>query len=253
MSDGSTRSRQNDPEVRPAQAADDLIHTEADTVLNTAISQSAQRDAADLVARNEAYIRHATEMALLNVKARADQARFATSEPAAESRALRASLLRERKAASNATFGLIIASILLVIGFIAGAVFFFSSQNSANTSASAGVTPGILASTTLPTKSSDVSAPEKTPTTIHVNPNPDSGEKSGQVGMPESGVPPITGAIGSSDSGDLTPTGSANLSGAALHSGGVRPVKGSNLNSGGVMALPNSVSGTGTESDSVHP
>jgi len=230
--------------MRPAQAADDSIRTETDTALNTAITQAAQRDAADLVARNKAYIRHATEMALLNARARGEQTRFDALEPAEESRVLRARLLRERKAASNATFGLTIASVLLVIGFIAGGVYFFSSQNSGSTSASTGATPGILASTTLPAKSSDVSAPERTPTTIHVNSASDGVEESGQIGMPESGAPPTTNAVSNNDAGDLThispPPRSANLSGAALHSGGVRPVKGSNLNSGGVMALPGS-------------
>ncbi|MCW3053874.1 MAG: hypothetical protein JWN14_3044 [Chthonomonadales bacterium] len=257
MSDGSTESRQNDLEVRPAQAADDSIRTETDTALNNAITQAAQRDAADLVARNEAYIRHATEMALLNAKARGDQTRFDALEPAEESRVLRARLLKERKAASNATFGLTVASVLLVIGFIAGGIYFFSSQNSSGTSASTGVTPGILASTTLPTKSSDVSAPERTPTTIHVNSASDGAEASGQIGIPESAAPPISNALGNSDVGDPThmspPQGSTNLSGAALHSGGVRPVKGSNLNSGGVMALPESDSGIGTGTNSAHP
>jgi len=257
MSDGSNEGRKNDPEVRPAQAADNSIRTQTDTALNTAITQAAQRDAADLVARNEAYIRHATEMALLNAKARGDQARFDVLEPAEESRALRARLLRERKAASNATFGLTVASVLMVIGFIAGGVYFFSSQNSSATSATTGVSPGILASTALSAKSSDVSAPERTPTTIHVNSASDGVEASGQIGAPEGAVPPGSNTVGNDDAGDLTsmnlPQSSANLSGAALHSGGVQPVKGSNLNSGGGMALPASDSGIDMGANSAHP
>jgi len=257
MTDGSNEGRKNDPEVRPAQAADDSIRTQTDTALNTAITQAAQRDAADLVARNEAYIRHATEMALLNAKARGDQTRFDALEPAEESRILRARLLKERKAASNATFGLTVASVLMIIGFIAGGVYFFSSQNSSGANASTGVTPGILASTVLPARSSDVSAPERTPTTIHVNSASDGVEDSGQIGVPESAAPPVGNAVGDNDAGDLThmslPQSAANLSGAALHSGGVRPVKGSNLNSGGGMALPESDSAIGTGANSAHP
>jgi len=257
MSDGSTESRQSAPDVRPAKAADDSIRRKADTAPNTAISQAAQRDAADLVARNEAYIRHATEMAMLNAKARGEQTRFDALEPAEESRALRAQLLRERKAASNATFGLTIASVLMVIGFIAGGVYFFSSQNSSGASASTGVTPGILASTTLPTKSSDVSAPERTPIAIHVNSDSGGAEALGQIGVPVSAAAPSVNAMGTSDAEGSTPisppSGSANLSEAALHSGGVRPVQSSNLNSGGVMALPASDSGGGPGANSAHP
>ena len=230
MSDGSNERRQNDPHMRPVKAADDLTRTEADPPPNTAISQAAQRDAADLVARNTAYIRHATEMALLSAQARADQARLDTSKPSEERRALRASLLRERKAASNATFGLIIAFVLLLIGSIAGGVYFFSTQNNTINTASAAVTPGVVTSTTSPARSSDVTAPEKTPTTIHVNPNPDGAGTSGQPEKPVNVAPSFKGAIGGSDTGDLThirpPLGPMNLSGDALHDDGIRPMQG---------------------------
>lgn len=94
------------------------------------------------------------------------------AQDAVESSVLRENLLAERKAASTANFGLGVVSILLLVGLIAGGVWYFSSQNTVNMVASAGGMSGIAAASTSTTKSSDVSPPSKTPTTIHVLPAP---------------------------------------------------------------------------------
>jgi hypothetical protein len=256
MSDGSTENRQDDTVLRMAQAEDDLARAKADTVLDTAVSQAAHRDAADLVARNAAYIRHTTETALLNAKIREEQERADALKFSEEGGFLRRKLVSERKAASNATFGLGIVSVLLVIGSIAGGVYYFSSQNGAGNSASGAGTPGVVASVTPSSKSSDVSAPERTPSTIHVNPAPAGAEALGQGTNTESAVPPVSGSFGGSDTSDLThgsPSMSTeNLSGAALNNDSMKPVTDSASGNGDVI-LPTADPGTTTEPKTANP
>jgi hypothetical protein len=157
-----------DPLLRAAQVQRDLTliaadaeqsrpqgtKIERDTAFDSAVSRAAHRDVAELVARNEAYSKSQAEIVATN------RANYAVLE----ARSLRANLLAERKRASNANFGLGIVSVLLLAALIAGGVWYFSSQNNANTAASAGV----VATSASTIKSSDVSAPDRTPGTINV-------------------------------------------------------------------------------------
>jgi len=256
MSDGSTEGRQASSGLHAAQAETDLVRAEADTARDVAISQAAHRDAAELVARNAAYIRDATERAQLNAKLRADQERAAASVPAQRSSILRARLLSERKAASKATFGLIIAAVLLIIGCIAGGIYYFSSQGSAANSASVGATPGVLASTNLPANSSDVSGPGETPAAN----NGDSASGHDETAVqPESTdhKPPVSGAIGGIAPGALTdakPSAeSRNFSGAALNNEGAGSAGGLNAPKEGILTTPGNDAETGLGSKSSHP
>lgn len=183
MSDSSS-SGINEEALRAAEMERDIARAVADTeavrrqeaerdaALKSAITQAAHRDAAELVARNEAYIRAEVEKAKLNAAIRANQARIAAGEAADDNARLRQRLVAERKAASTATFSLIIVSILLIACFVVGGFYLFSEQNNAPTGTSAGVNPGAVASAASPTRSTDVATPERTPTPIHVSAAP---------------------------------------------------------------------------------
>ena len=96
-------------------------------------------------------------------------------EPAlttAQDNMLREKLAAERKAVSNANFGLGMVSLLLLVGLIAGGVWYFSVRNTANPVGTAAMNSGVVAVSTSSAKSSDVSAPERTPAVIHVPPAP---------------------------------------------------------------------------------
>ncbi len=166
MSDGYAEGPQEDPALPIGQAERASANFEAvaersqpleackvqEKLREAAITQAAQRDVADLVNRNDAYIQQALETAQSNAKLRANQARMFTPEWD-ESNVLREHLLRERKSASSVTFGLVIASILVLIGLIAGGVYYFSSQNNGNNNSAGGVTPGVVAEGKAPVNS----------------------------------------------------------------------------------------------------
>lgn len=270
MSDGSTQGQRDDPARRAAQA-DQSAHRDAadtapnrreeaqnerETVRDTAISASAQRDAAELVTRNQAYLRQEAEAAAaFSARLRADQTGFETEESEEEDSLLHDHLVTERKAASNATFGLTIGSVLLMIGLIAGSAFYFSSQNSSANNASAGVTPGAVAAATWPAKSSDVSAPDRMPATINVNPAPAVNVTS--EGSADSVVSPANAAISGNGANDLTRTNSAadagNIAGSAIAGDADKPTAGSVANTGGGANLPEGNVGAGTESKIANP
>lgn len=193
MSDGNTDSNKDDTVLHAAKvepdsgykAADPAEQSsqEAEAARAAAVSRAAHRDVAELVARNDAYIRHATEQALINVKKRADQARFNPSRPTEEKSLLRERLVGERKSASNATFGLVMITVLIVVGLIAGGIWYFSSQNSANSLPTSGVAPGVVTMAATTAKSTDVSAPDRLPAVIHVFSTSD-GNKSAERSQP---------------------------------------------------------------------
>ena len=155
-----------------AADAETLRRADAEKARDVAASQAAHRDVAELVARNDAYIRHAVEQAMSNAKKRDEQARFTPKGYKQENRLLREELLAERKTASNGAFGLMLVSILVLVGLIAGGIWYFSSRNNANTPAASGVTPGVVSTLASTAKSTDVSAPVKLPAAIHVSPAP---------------------------------------------------------------------------------
>ena len=173
MGDGNAEGPQEDPTPSRVETENNSAYAETekelslgpeankgqDKIRDAAISQEAHRDAADLVARNEAYIQHALETAQDNAKIKASGGRRFIPEKD-ESQVLRETLARERKAASSVTFGLIIASILVLIGLIAGGVYYFSSRNNGNNSASGGAVPGVVAEMSAPANHAAVSDPE---------------------------------------------------------------------------------------------
>lgn len=221
MTDSIPNSNSDDPDLRTVQIerdvacvaadAEPLRRQEAEKAQNVAVSQAAHKDVAELVARNDAYIRHALEQAMTNAKKRADQERFDATGYAEENSLLREKLLAERKAASNGSFGLMLVSILVVVGLIAGGIWYFSSRNNANNPVASGVAPGVVATTTSTAKSTDVSAPAKLPAAIHVNPAPPAaaGDLSGA-------------ALGSSGSKPASAAGAAETT-APTFGDGVRP------------------------------
>lgn len=155
MSDSSNENNREDPVVRAAQIDKDSELKASQTAAgqrqqdeiagDAAVSRAAHRDVAELVARNEAYNRHMLETAQKNAKIAAEKAKF----PFGESSMLHEELAAERKTPSSVTFGLAIVSLLVLIGLIAGGLWYFSAHNSANSTAvgiTSGVTPGIISS-----------------------------------------------------------------------------------------------------------
>lgn len=238
MSTSSTGEERDDQDLRAAQSERDQARIAAategqrrqeaeakrDRVLDAAITQAAHRDAAELVARNNAYIQEEVRKAEEKARQRAQQLRIDLGESEEENIRLRRKLVSERKSASNATFSLVIASVLLIAALIAGGAYFFSSQNNATTAGSTGVMPGVVASAATPSRSTDVAAPDRTPTILNVSPAPD------VTPAPVSHAQPDTTAHSGSgiDFGGAVHAGadSGNLSGAALGSDGSRPAAG---------------------------
>jgi hypothetical protein len=273
MSEDSTERHGDEAALLAAQVERDLARVSAeaeasrrqeaeavrDTAIDLAAQQAAHRDVAELVARNEAYIRQETEKAALNAQIRANQATVAAAEVAAERNILRRSLVAERKSASNATFGLAMLAFLVLVGLIAGGIWYFS-QNNTSSTAAAGGAPGVVASTSA-SRASDVSPPPRTPATIHVNPAPAEVTPTATAPRPEpqttapvsGGVSGINvgGAIDPARANTNAPTGS--LSDTAPGSDASLPTGSSSSGSTAGTAISGSDSGTSRETKNDNP
>ena len=261
MSDSSDNRPSEDPALRATQteraSGPGMSDAEAhqgrktaatrDTVSDRSVSESAHRDVADLVARNEAYHKHALEIALLNAKKAAGKRPFGLSEDFAENSVLRDDLVTERKSPSSAKFGFIIASVLVVVGLIVGSIWYFSAQNSASNSASTGVTPGMVAAASN-TPSSEVSGDDTTPGTIYVIPAPVESALPTQKPTPDGSALPARHSSGEANNAarPTAPPKTADLAGAALGSEGSHPGAYSETNTGSSAPRPGYI-GTSVE------
>ncbi len=167
-----------------------------DVALDVAATQAAHREVAELAARAEAYNRQQAELAATNARMAANQAQFVAAQTATESSVLRENLAEERKSASNANFGLMMLSILLLLGLIGVGAWYFSTQNSANNTAATGA----MTASTATSRPSDVTAPAPPPV-AHTTPAPIiTVQPSTPNPRPsDSAAPAASGGIGSSD------------------------------------------------------
>src|SRR5579871_5456946 len=125
----SDLNKNHDDNVYVAKAERDTALLQRDVALDVAANQAQERDAAAAYALTEADLRKQAENQAVDARIAANQNAWSASQATTERNMMRENLAAERESASNANFGFVLLTCIVLAALIGLGIWYYTNQN----------------------------------------------------------------------------------------------------------------------------